>query len=97
MQNALKFGGITFGLVIVALILVFGGLDGWVGWRQHQFDNQEDTHDLADRAKEMATVYLEKRPRAATTTPAQPMAVMSDSPFAARRLDTSPPTPNGRL
>lgn len=95
MQNALKFGGITFGLVILALILVFSGLVGWVSWRQRQFENQEDTRDLPDRAATMAATYLKKRPRAALVIGLFNRGETWVGGFGAFARDGNSITPNG--
>jgi len=65
MSKLIKIGGVTFAFVTFALVAAIGLLAAWMAWRQHQFANQEDTHDLAARADEMGATYLTKRPRAA--------------------------------
>lgn len=65
MSKLVKVGGVTFAVVVVAILIAVGLLGAWMNWRHHQFDNQEDTHDLTVRSDEMAEVYLKKRPRAA--------------------------------
>lgn len=64
MKKPFKVALIGAGLLLVFLLVSFGALLAYVLHEQHQYKNQPDTHDLAQRTAQLGVAYVTRRPEA---------------------------------